>query len=61
MIETLMFVLGVAAVLLYQFLVSSYYRISQEVRMLRMERESLQRQIGNLQEFYQWKKLTNDN
>lgn len=55
MIEALMFVLGVLAVLLYQFLVNSYYRIKQEVRMLRMQKESLQRQISDWTEFYQWK------
>jgi hypothetical protein len=55
MIEALMFVLGVLAVLLYQFLVHSYYRIKREVQMLRMEKESLRRQISDWTEFYKWK------
>jgi midasin (ATPase involved in ribosome maturation) len=55
MIEALMFILGVFAVLLYQFLVNSYYRIKREVQMLRMEKESLRRQISDWTEFYKWK------
>ena len=55
MIEALMFILGVFAVLLYQFLVNSYYRIKREVQMLRMEKESLRRQISDWGEFYKWK------
>ncbi len=55
MIEALMFILGVLTVLLYQFLVNSYYRIKREVQILRMEKESLRRQISDWTEFYKWK------
>jgi hypothetical protein len=54
MIEALMFVLGICATLLYQFLISSYYRIKREVKLLEQQKNSLQSKIRDYREYLDW-------
>lgn len=48
--------IGVVLQMTYQFVVREYMRMKDEMRLLSFRRESLLKDISNMEEYFEWKR-----
>jgi hypothetical protein len=51
------FIIGIAAYWTYQFIVVQYLRVKSEVRRLRNEREYCLKEIANMRDYFEWRRV----